>query len=59
MSPADTEVTLGELARRLDRLEARLDGLEDRIRRAGWMVGMAIASPIITSLVALLLRNKP
>jgi tetrahydromethanopterin S-methyltransferase subunit G len=52
------EITLGELARRLDRLEARLDAMEERYRRYGWMIGMAIASPILTSLAPLLLRSK-
>lgn len=52
------EITMGELARRLDRLEARLDAMEERYRRYGWMIGMAIASPILTSLAPLLLRSK-
>jgi hypothetical protein len=56
--PGD-EVTLGEVARRMERLEGRLDALEDRYRRTGWMIGLAIAAPFISSLAAAVLKGTP
>jgi len=57
------DVTLGELARRIDRMETalteRVTAIEARYSRIGLLIAGAILTPLVSTAITILARKSP